>query len=132
MTAHRFGSKLNMGKSRFKFIRQHFKTGAAPAGAQTFDTFRPIQDFFNQRVQNVLQPSHQIVIDESTCAWHGKDDKRADGPPALTHMKGKPEPVSFMIKNLCDVQTGIIFAIELQQGTLSRMVKRPPQDALCA
>ena len=31
MTAQRFGAKLNMGnmgKSRFKFIRKHFKTGA--------------------------------------------------------------------------------------------------------
>jgi hypothetical protein len=31
-------------------------------------------------------------------------------------MKGKPEPVSFMIKNLCDVQSGVMFAIELQEG----------------
>jgi hypothetical protein len=31
-------------------------------------------------------------------------------------MKGKQEPVSFMIKNLCDVETGIIFSIELQEG----------------
>ena len=28
MTAQRFGAKLNMGKTRFKFIRKHFKTGA--------------------------------------------------------------------------------------------------------
>ena len=46
LTAQRFGSKLNMGKTRFKFIRKHFKTGEAVAGANTFDGFRPIQDFF--------------------------------------------------------------------------------------
>ena len=28
MTVQRFGAKLNMGKTRFKFIRKHFKTGA--------------------------------------------------------------------------------------------------------
>ncbi len=31
-------------------------------------------------------------------------------------MQGKPEPVSYMFKNLRDVETGIIFAIELQEG----------------
>jgi hypothetical protein len=36
----------------------------------------------------------QVVVDESTSGWNGKDKKRADGPPALTHMKGKSEPVS--------------------------------------
>ena len=28
LTAQRFGAKLKMGKTRFKFIRKHFKTGA--------------------------------------------------------------------------------------------------------
>jgi hypothetical protein len=95
--ANRFGEKLHMSKNRFEFIRQNFTTGAAPDGAKTFDAIRPIQTFFNERAQAVVRPSHKIVVDESTCGWHGKDDKRADGPPALTHMKGKPEPVSFMI-----------------------------------
>jgi hypothetical protein len=31
-------------------------------------------------------------------------------------MIGKPESVSFMIKNLCCVHSGIMFAIELQEG----------------
>ena len=31
-------------------------------------------------------------------------------------MQGKPEAVSFMIKNLCDVHSGVMFALELQEG----------------
>ena len=67
---------------------------------------------FNSRARQVFVPGTHIVIDESTSGWHGKHEKMVDGPPALTHMKGKPEPVSFMIKNLCCVESGIMFGRE--------------------
>ena len=118
MLASRFRSKLCMSKNRFKFIRQHFNTGDPGRGAKSFDAIRPIQDIFNERAQEIFKCGHQIVIDESTSGWHGKDEKRPDGPPALTHMIGKPEPVLFMIKNLCCVETGVMFVIELQEGKL--------------
>jgi hypothetical protein len=94
-----------------KSIRYYQDTLVVADGAKTFHGIRPVQTFFNMRAQSVLQASNKIVINESTCWWHGRDDKRPDCPPALTHMKGKPDPVSFMIKNLCNVETGIIFAI---------------------
>ena len=103
--AHRYGAKSGLSKGRFEFIRQHFATGAVGGGAKTFDAFRPIQDFFNETVADVFVPGQH--------GWHGKDEKRADGPPALTHMKGKPEPVSFMFKTMCCAETGIMVAIEL-------------------
>ncbi len=71
---------------------------------------------FNEQAASIVRCCTHVVIDESTSGWHGKDEKRADGPPALTHMKGKPEPVSFMIKNLCDMHSGLMLAIELQEG----------------
>jgi hypothetical protein len=114
--AHRFRVKSGLGKERFKFIRQNFATGPVGAGAKTFDSFRPIQTFFNDRVADVFVPGQHVVVDESTSGWHGKDEKRADGPPALTHMKGKPEPVSFMFKTMCCAETGIMVAMELQEG----------------
>ena len=114
--AHCFGMKTGLGHARFKFIRKHFATGPIGAGSKTFDEFRPIQQFFNDRVADYFHPGVHIVIDESTSGWHGKDETRKDGPPALTHMKGKPESVSFMFKNICCVETGIMIAIELQEG----------------
>ena len=42
-------------------------------------------------------------------------------------MKGKPEAVSFMIKNVCDVHSGVMFAIELQEGK-EEMAKRKFAD----
>jgi hypothetical protein len=114
--AHAFGIKTGLAQRRFKFIRKHFATGAVGAGAKTFDAFRPIQTFFNNRISDCFSPGLHVVIDESTCGWHGKDEKRADGPPAMTHMKDKPEPVSFMFKTLCCAETGIMIALELQEG----------------
>ena len=114
--AHRFGIISGLSKTRFKFIREHFATGPVGSGNKTFDEFRPIQTFFNERVADRVFPGVHVIIDESTSGWHGKDEKRPDGPPALTHMKGKPEPVSFMFKTLCCVETGIMIAIELQEG----------------
>ncbi len=49
MTDHNFGSKFNLGRTRFKCIRKHFRTGAAPAEAKTFDGFRPIRNFFYRK-----------------------------------------------------------------------------------
>ncbi len=34
----------------------------------------------------------------------------------MTQMKGKPEPVSFMYKTICCAETGIVIAMELQEG----------------
>ena len=114
--ASRFYQKLHMSLTRFNIIRKYWAIGPAPRGAKTFDAIRPLFDMFNEAAASVFQCGTHVVIDESTSGWHGKDEKRADGPPALTHMKGKPEAVSFMIKNVCDVHSGVIFAIELQEG----------------
>jgi hypothetical protein len=104
MLASRFRTKLCMSANRFKFIRQHFNTGDTGRESKSFDAIRPIQEMFNSRALQIFRCGHRIVIDESTSGWHGKDEKRPDGPPALT------------IKNLCCVESGIMFAIELQEG----------------
>jgi hypothetical protein len=114
--SHSFGIKTGLGQRRFKFIRKHFAMGAVGSGSKTFDAFRPIQTFFNDRTADCFTPGQHVVIDESTCGWHGKDEKRADGLPAMTHMNGKPKPVSFMFKTLCCAETGIMIAMELQEG----------------
>ena len=76
-----------------------------------------------------------VIIDESTSGWHGKDEKRPDGPPALTRMKEKPAPVSFMFETLCCVEAGIMIAIELQEGNIDdirRTARNTPPRSLCA
>ena len=113
--AYRFGVKTGLSKRRFKFIRQHFATSPVGSETKTFDAFRPIQSYFNDRVRDDFVPGVHVVIDESTSGWQGKDEKCPDGLPAINHMKGKPAHVSFMFKTLCCVEKGIMIAIELQE-----------------
>ncbi len=116
IVASRFFEKLHMSQCRFPFIRKNWAIAHVQRGSKTFDGIRPIFDMFNEQAASIFRCGTHVVIDESTSGCHRKDEKQADGPPALTHMKGKPEPVSFMIKNLCDVHSGVMFAIELQEG----------------
>jgi hypothetical protein len=82
--AHSFGIKSGLSKGRLKFNRKHFATGEVRGGAKTFDAFRPIQTFFNDRVADCFCPGHHVVSDESTSGWQGRNKKRTDGPPAMT------------------------------------------------
>jgi hypothetical protein len=123
MVASRFFEKLHISYVRIATIRKNWAIAPVPRGAKTFDGIRPLFDMFNEQAARIFRCCRHVVIDESTSGWHGKDEKRADGPPALTHMKGKPEAVSFMIKNVCDVHSGVMFAIELQEGK-EEMAKR--------
>ena len=73
---------------------------------------------------HIFVPSVDVVLDGSTTGWHGEDEKRPGGPPALTHFPAKPEPVCFVINNIADVVTGIIFKLEFREGN-SAMLHKP-------
>ncbi len=83
--------------------------------AKLFDRFINILTIGSQKrcVRDIKLLSMSPHLQCNDSAWHGKDEQRADGPPALTDIIGKPEPVSFMFKTICD--TGIIIAIDLQK-----------------
>ena len=59
--AHRFGIMSGLSKTRFKFIRQHFATGLVGSENKTFDEFRPIQTFFNERVAWIHGKCHNCA-----------------------------------------------------------------------
>jgi hypothetical protein len=113
MPASRFFEKLHMSHSRFKTISKNWAIATVDRRSKTFDGIRPLFDMFNARAASVFRCGGRVVIDESTSGWHGKDEKA--------------EAVSFMIKNLCDVQSGVMFAIELQEGK-EEMAKRKFAD----
>jgi hypothetical protein len=105
-------------------IRRNWAIAPVQRGSKTFYAIQPLFDMFNKQAARIFRCGDHIVINESTSGWHCKDEKRADRPPALRHMKGKPEAVLFMIKNLCDVHTGVMFAIELQEGKEERAKRK--------
>ncbi len=70
--AHRFRIKTGLSKGRFKFIRQLSATGRVGSGNKTFDEFRPIQTFFNERVAEVFFPGEHVVVDDYTLQGFSK------------------------------------------------------------
>jgi hypothetical protein len=78
LLASRCRQKLFMSQNRFKFIRQHFNTGAPGRGSKSFDAIRPIQDMFNSRALQIFQCGCRIVIDETQYLLAG-DRQNATG-----------------------------------------------------
>ena len=114
-----FTQKTGMSYNQFKQIRKQLIFGQpSESDKKSFDRVRPLFDSFNQQRQKILVPGSEIVMDESTIEWNGKDSHMPSGPPHLTHMKNKPVTSFFMVKNSADVQTGMLYRVELQEGRI--------------
>ena len=58
-----------------------------------------------------------VTIDESGFWWLGKDGQwHHDGMPHVTKIIRKPRSVMAELKTLCDAISGIMIAVELQEG----------------
>ena len=57
--AHSFRINTWLSNGRIKFIRRHLATGVVGGGAKTFDAFRPIQTFFDDRVADCFCPGQR-------------------------------------------------------------------------
>jgi hypothetical protein len=64
--AHSIRIKTGLSNGRIKCIRRHLATGVVGVGAKTFDSFRPIQTFFDDRVADCFCPGQR----GSFCADH--------------------------------------------------------------
>ncbi len=56
---HSFRIKTGLSNGRIKCIRWDLATGVVGGGAKTFDAFRPIQTFFDDRVADCLCPGQR-------------------------------------------------------------------------
>jgi hypothetical protein len=75
---HSISIKSELSKGRFKFIHNHFATGAVGGGGKTFDGFRPIQTFLTDRVVDCFYPGQRGLL----CADRFKLTARADRFPS--------------------------------------------------
>ena len=114
--ARRFGERIGLSYDAFSKIRSKLQVGPPQLLRKTFDDVREFQDLINQNLVSKVWPGPTIVLDEGTSRWTGTDSSRPTGPPALTKMRGKPEPISHMIKTAADKDTGMIIRLELQEG----------------
>ena len=116
IAAGRFGEKLGLSYGKFAQIRKDLKFEPPKDNSKGFECVKYLFESYNQQRERILTPGPYIVLDESTIEWNGKSEKMPTGPPHLCHMKNKPVPVSFLVKNVADAQTGMFFHLELQEG----------------
>ena len=57
--AHSFRIKTGLSNGRIRCIRRHLATGVIGVVAKTFDAFRPIQTFFDDRVADCFCPGQR-------------------------------------------------------------------------
>lgn len=66
---------------------------------------------FNEIRQKHFVPGRGLCIDESMVKWLGKDWRHVSGLPAVTKVKGKPEPVGLLLFAMCCAKTGIMLNV---------------------
>ena len=105
-----------MVKSRFEEISQWMSVVTYSAhGTSSLDPWwkvRPAIDAFNANRIRTFHASFAVVIDELMSSYRG------DGLPHLSFIKRKPEPVGSEFKCIADTVSGVMMALELQEGKL--------------
>lgn len=126
-----FGTRFGMSRNRFFALEQHEQFCARPAdaAADPWWRVRALVTWFNQRRAAAVKAGKFLCEDESGSWWYGRDAERlpdwmADmACPHVTFMKKKPHPKFIEIKNICDVLTGIMLCLEIQEGTIPMRAK---------
>lgn len=126
LKAPAFGARFGMSRNRFFALEQHEQFCAKPADASQDPWWRvrALVTWFNQRRAAILRAGKFVCEDESGSWWYGRDaeklpDWMADmACPHVTYLKKKPHPRFIELKNLCDVLTGIMICLEIQEGTV--------------
>jgi hypothetical protein len=126
LKAPAFGARFGMSRNRFLALEQHEQFCVKPADASSDPWWRvrALVTWFNQRRAAVLKAGKFVCEDESGSWWYGRDaeklpDWMADmACPHVTFMKKKPKNKFIELKNLCDVMTGIMICLEIQEGTV--------------
>ena len=120
-----FGSRFGMSRNRFMQLEQHEQFCPEPHDAVTDPWWhvRQLVNWFNARRVAIMKCGPFICEDESGAWWLGRDaEKLPDwlgfaACPHVTYMKKKPKQHFVEFKNLCDVLTGVMVALEIQEGS---------------
>ena len=100
---------------RFKDIRDSLTFAKAQDSGSSglFWGVQPLVDAFNTRRTDTVQAGATVCIDESMSQWSGRDHHhKQTGCPCVYKMK-QPKGIGMMIKNVCDVETGIMLSMEI-------------------
>ena len=116
-----------MALTRFKDIRKYVTATMAKNDARDDDPWWPLRcgvERFNAKRRALLRTVPVCVLDESMSAWRPRTTKQG-GLPHISYVPRKPEPLGTEFKTAADPATGIMLALEIQEG-------KPAMDAMRA
>ena len=116
--------KSYMSHNDFKRIRKYAHASMVDTTArvdQVSDWYKlhGAQNKFNERRRKMFNDAAElshIVLDESMCAWKPRASKTG-GLPSLTYIVRKPKPFGTEFKTAIDPNSGVMLALELQEGS---------------
>lgn len=105
-----------MSLGRYLHICQALAFGGTRPSADKTEAFwevQPLVDAFNKCRRDHFEPGSKLCVDESRFSWRGRDQDIADGgAPFVSHEKRKPDNLAIEVKNVADVETGILLQLE--------------------
>ena len=107
-----------MSRTRFEDIRKHIPATIAKKEAHGSDPWWQLRggvERFNKKRRALLHTVPVGVLDESMSAWHPRTSK-CGGLPHISYVIRKPEPLGTEFKAAADPATGIMLALEIQEG----------------
>lgn len=119
-----FGSRFGMSRNRFMLLEQHEQFCPQPpdAASDPWWKVRQLVQWFNARRAAIMKPGVYVCEDESGSWWYGADaEKLPDwlnfrACPHVTFLQKKPKDHFIEFKNLCDVLSGVMIMLEIQEG----------------
>ena len=120
-----------MALTRFKDIRKYVTATMAKYEARETDAWWPLRggvERFNAKRHALLRTVPVCVLDESMSAWRPRTTKEG-GLPHISYVIRKPEPLGTEFKTAADPATGIMLALEIQEGKTAMEAMRVP-DAM--
>ena len=124
-----------MTYDRFKKLMRCIAFALEPAAGEQHGTFwkvQPLVDAFNTNRTDGFTAGWKLVVDESMSSWRGHDQRYGpSGCPHVTKITRKPKGVGIEIKDLCDVESGVMLGLE-PVGSKAEMDDREYQAALGA
>jgi hypothetical protein len=130
-SAPAFGQRFGMGLHRFEEILGCMAF-AMPANEEPDDKLYHVRPFFDMTTakwRDIFTPGYKLTIDKSMFAWYGKGlHNEKDGLPAVIKIKRKPKGIGCECKTLADVQSGVMIAIEINEGKTAMQQKEFQQE----
>jgi hypothetical protein len=112
-----------MSRRRFDAISSALRLTDTPAPAfrDPFHCVRELIADWNEHMEDVFRPSATVCLDESMVTYHNVNS------PGHMFVPRKPNPNGNEYHTICDVETGIMFHVELVEGSSRPEQLGPPK-----